>query len=204
VFTRSLIVFASTIMYYSGFKIWFLVLQVAAFGILSNGIMSVLNLYENVMNECKNINGIMKFFILKFAVGLMVVQGFFVEFIVATKKSQIHHVLKATVSYSSEERAVRIFCFVTLAEYVLLSMVMFYAFGSEMQLGSHSHRGKDAKMLSDPDSGTGGAVSIRTPLPNAYTVHFYDFSVSILRLNDVFRELEEKLQLENENEFDLN
>ncbi len=110
VFTRTAVILLSTIMYYHHQKLAFILLQVVAFFILANGILSILNLYENVIQECSNINGIKKFFVLKFAIGLMVVQGFFVEFLIATKKQHIHHVLKSTINYSSEERAVRIFC----------------------------------------------------------------------------------------------
>jgi hypothetical protein len=206
VFTRTAIVFISTVFYYFEMKKIFLLLQIFAFLILSNGIMSILNLYENVLNESKNINGVFKFFVLKFAVGLMVVQGFFVEYIIATKQRQIHDVLKPTLHYQPEDRAIRIFCFVTLLEYALLSICMYFAFSSEMPIFNTKKDVLERKGLLEANISSSSSIgnnptmsAVKPALTSAIVVSLTDFTGSVFKFSDVFRQLEEKLELENEN-----
>ncbi len=106
IFTRTGVVLISTIFYYLNMRAVFIILQVIAFAILVNGVMSVVNFYENVMNECSNLKGILKFLIIKVSVGLIVVQGIITEVVIALDKVT----LKDNAEFTSDDRAIRLYC----------------------------------------------------------------------------------------------
>ena len=83
--------------------------------------------------------------------------------------------IKDTDDYTGEERGIRFLCFVVLVEYAILSFVLFYAFGFEMQV---------AKGTTNSSSWYGSTLSERP------SVSFCGFVAMVLKFQDTFDQLD--------------
>ena len=54
-----------------------------AFAILVNGIVSIINLYENIREKFANLGGVLKFLVLKISVGLIVIQELVISILIS-------------------------------------------------------------------------------------------------------------------------
>jgi hypothetical protein len=136
VFSRTIIVLIATIFKGTGTKTGkqlFVILSVIAFFVLVNGVMSVVNFYENVMNDCANLKGIMKFLIIKVSVGLLVFQTIVTEGVIEFNKVSLH----TTDEFDKDDRALRLTLFVSMCEYFILGLCMYFAFGAQMEPSQH-------------------------------------------------------------------
>jgi hypothetical protein len=102
---------------------------VCSLGLLANGFMSLVCFFRLVHERSENIFGVFKILLLKFSVGLIVVQGLIEEFLFSTGVI----VLSASAHYSSQDRAQRWYCMVVLFEYSLLSIALYYAYSGEIK-----------------------------------------------------------------------
>ena len=84
--------------------------------------------YEMLYYPSANVSGTFKILLLKFSVGLIVIQGLIEEFLFATGYITIGD----SDSYSAEERAQRGYCLVVIFEYAFLSIAVFYAYSTEI------------------------------------------------------------------------
>ncbi len=106
IFTRTLVVLIATIFKAFGNEKVFVVLSIIAFAILVNGVMSVVNFYENVMNECANLKGILKFLVIKVSVGLLVFQTIVTELVLGLGKCSLHD----NKEFDCDDRSLRLVC----------------------------------------------------------------------------------------------
>jgi hypothetical protein len=106
IFTRTLIVLIATILKAVGNEKIFVVLSIIAFFVLVNGVLSVVNFYENVMNECANLKGILKFLIIKVSVGLLVFQTIVTELVLGLGKCS----LRDNKEFDCDDRSLRLVC----------------------------------------------------------------------------------------------
>lgn len=172
--TRMVVVCLSVIIFYAlpttAGKLIFVVLQLVSFVILVNGVLSVVNFYENVMDANSNIYGVLKFLVLKISVGLIVVQGLIVDIIIALNKVT----LQPDDTYSPNDRALRVYLFLVLLEYLFISLVMTIAFSKEML---PSIRKRSSSGFSPVDN------------PKAFDladITFHEFFMKVIRFQDVF------------------
>ena len=68
-----------------GARAGFVILELIAFAILVNGIVSIINLYENIREACANLGGpgVQKFLVLKISVGLIVIQELVISILIS-------------------------------------------------------------------------------------------------------------------------
>ena len=66
-----------------GARAGFFILELIAFAILVNGIVSIINLYENIREACANLGGVQKFLVLKISVGLIVIQELVISILIS-------------------------------------------------------------------------------------------------------------------------
>ena len=102
---------------------------VFSLALLGNGFLSLVCLFRLVHDKSENIFGVFKILLLKFSVGLIVVQGLIEEFLFSTGVIA----LSSSAHYSSQDRAQRWYCIVVLAEYSLLSVALYYAYSGEIK-----------------------------------------------------------------------
>lgn len=94
--------------------------------LLGNGFISLVMFYEVIYEQSKNLNGTFKILLLKFSVGLIVVQGLIEEIVFG---SGLIHV-EDSPSFTAEDRAQRLYCFIVLFEYMFLSILVYLAFST--------------------------------------------------------------------------
>jgi len=93
---------------------------------LGNGFGSLVMYYEVLYEQSKNLNGTFKILLLKFSVGLIVIQGLIEEIVFGL--NLIH--VEDSASFTAEDRAQRFYCFIVLFEYTFLSMLVYYAYST--------------------------------------------------------------------------
>ena len=98
-------------------------------GYLSNGFGSLVMYYECLYEKSSNVNGTYKILLLKFSVGLIVIQGLIEEFLFATGYVKLSN----SKSFTSAERAQRFYCLTVLIEYAILSIAVYYAYSTEIR-----------------------------------------------------------------------
>lgn len=115
------------------------------------------------MNHCC-FQGVSKIAILKVSVGLIVVQGIITQLVIALNKVT----LSSDSNFSSNERAIRLYCFIVLLEYLFVSTAMFVSFGSEIT----------------PSAFTGAREDPQAFSPVSWS--FSEFVCAILSVQDIF------------------
>lgn len=107
-----------------GIQVVSILFQVTALGFLANAFISLVLFFEMFYQDTKNLYGIPKIWLLKFSVGLIVIQGLIEQYLFTA------HVLKINSSsnYKAEDRAQMIYCFIVLSEYFLLSYFFYWAY----------------------------------------------------------------------------
>lgn len=95
---------------------------------------------EYVYDECKNINGVPKLLLLKISVGLIVVQGLIEQFLVMADDSPYDDDSQFTTANKTQ----RAYCALVLIEFVLLSAVSYFAFGSKITASMNKRGGETA------------------------------------------------------------
>lgn len=143
-----------------GVQVMSIIFQLVALGFLVNAFLSLVFFFEMIYEHTLNLHGISKIWLLKFSVGLIVIQGLIEQFLFDA------HVLdiKDSSNYSAEDRAQMIYCFVVLCEYFLLSYFFYWAYSKGIQLPSDTSPTEDG-FASDQkhlSTGTGGDVD---PIP---------------------------------------
>jgi hypothetical protein len=102
-----------------------IIFQVISLGFLIKAFGSLVMFFEMVYDEgTKSLRGIAKIWILKFSVGLIVIQGLIEQFLYTAHTFNVQD----SSNYSAEDRAQMIYCFIVLAEYFLLSYFFFWAY----------------------------------------------------------------------------
>jgi hypothetical protein len=84
---------------------------------------------EYCYDKCKNIYGISKMILLKLSVGLIVLEGLIVTFMIAAGDEPN----PSDDMYNREETLQRAFCFLVLIEFSVLSIFAAIAFGRQIQ-----------------------------------------------------------------------
>lgn len=102
--------------------------QCISLGFLVNGFGSLVTFFEILRDELANLWGIPKIALLKFCVGLIVIQGLIEQFLFASNTVTV----KASDNYSAEDRAQMIYCFLVVAEYFVLSYAYYWAYSKDI------------------------------------------------------------------------
>jgi len=144
VVTRTIIIIIATIFDYASenpdnsekkkliLKALFGIFSLIGFIILCNGILTLVNYYENVMKDCVNLKAIMKMFLVKSSTGLMVIQGLLVQFACLAKKCTVKSSGAGFSQFNTDDTALRIFSILLLIEYIVLTVLFWLAFSPEM------------------------------------------------------------------------
>lgn len=125
--TRVFIVILSAICYYSGKKAGkalYAIFSVLSAVVLFYGLSCLVLLYENVYANCKNLYGIVKLLLLKFSVGMIVLEGLIEQFIVLAGASPYGD----DGPYDTAENTQREYCALVLLEFAIISLVYYYAY----------------------------------------------------------------------------
>lgn len=105
-------------------------LALISFCFVVRGFGSLVVFYENIYNYSTNISGVYKLLVIKMSVGIIVLQGIIVEILVAF--NVIH--MDEAHGYTEAEMIQRLYCFIVLIEYVVLSVVMYFAFATKIKV----------------------------------------------------------------------
>ena len=95
---------------------------------LGNGFGSLVMFYEMLYTASSNLSGTFKILLLKFSVGLIVVQGLVEEFLFASGYITVGD----SDTYTAEQRAQRYYCLLVIFEYAFLSIAVYYAYSTEI------------------------------------------------------------------------
>jgi len=132
-FTRVVVVLLSVICSYAALangnkiaKLLSVLFALVALIQLIYGVASVVNLYEDVYSNLKNLNGVLKVFLLKISVGLITIQGIIVECLVEFGGNPY----QSNSNYSAADRLQRNFCALILIEFTIMAGIYLWAFGS--------------------------------------------------------------------------
>ena len=106
------------------------ILALISFCFVVRGFGSLVVFYENIYNYSTNISGVYKLLVIKMSVGIIVLQGIIVEILVAF--NVIH--MDEAHGYTEAEMIQRLYCFIVLIEYVVLSVVMYFAFATKIKV----------------------------------------------------------------------
>jgi len=158
--TRVVVVTLAAIATYSGSKAGLAIRALLNFTgaiILFYCLAHLLLLYENIFTHCTNLYGIMKFILLKFSVGLIVLQGI-VETIMVSFKAEPY---ADDSNWSAEDKTIRGYCFLVLLEFVVLCLPYLWAY---------------TYTISDPPK----PIENSNPSPN-----FFSFYCKVLNVFDV-------------------
>jgi len=140
-FTRSILIFLSAICFYSDKtvgKALYVVFSLVSFGVLIYGLGCLVLLYENVFSNCKNLFGIMKLLLLKFSVGMIVLEGLIEQFLVLANAAPYND----DSLFTTEEKAQRGYCALVLLEFAVVSVVYFYAYSYKITAPPANSSGK--------------------------------------------------------------
>jgi hypothetical protein len=96
--------------------------------LLGNGFLSLVMFYEVLYEQSRNVNGTFKILLLKFSVGLIVIQGLTEEIVFGL--GLVH--VEDSPSYTAEDRAQRLYCFIVLFEYTFLSILVYLAYSTSI------------------------------------------------------------------------
>lgn len=132
-FVRPIVVLLAAIFNYADVKALFLVFTFIAVFQFLFGFGSLALFYENVYTQSGNINATLKIILLKVSVGVYVIQGIIEEMLVATDTLDI----KDTDRYTAEERAGRALGIVVLAEYAIMSLILYISFSTEIHASTY-------------------------------------------------------------------
>eukprot|EP01036_Dinobryon_divergens_P027925 gene27925-36787_t len=127
-FTRTLLSIGSCICIYSGrpaAKALGGLFTLMGAIIMFYAVLSFLLQYELILDETKNIAGVLKFLVIKVSVGAIVVQGLVAQFLSVTATSPYVD----DDHFTADEKTTRGYCTIVLLEFTILSLVMVYAFG---------------------------------------------------------------------------
>jgi len=166
--TRTILIFFSAICYYSGSKAGkalYVIFTVASAVVLFYGLSCLVLLYENVYANCKNLFGIVKLLLLKFSVGMIVLEGLIEQFLVLAGKSPYDD----DGPYDTAENTQREYCALVLLEFAIISLIYYYAYSY--------------KITAPPVNNAGGSNTAITAVEG---MTFGTFMCQILHFNDVF------------------
>lgn len=155
-------------------------LALVSAAILLTAFISLAIFYFSVMKHCSNIYGTVKIFLLKICVGAIVIQGL-VELVLSEYGSDADQADDWT---GQSYKYLRVYCLLVLAEYSLLTPIMYYGYGSKITL-----------QLTNGAIGAGGGggqVKAVAPFDDAVyrpSMTFYDFLREILYFSDTFKNL---------------
>jgi len=138
-FSRVVVVLLSVICSYAALangnkiaKLLSVIFALVALIQLCYGVASVVNLYEDVYGNLKNLNGVLKVFLLKISVGLITLQGIVVECLVEFGGNPYD----SNSEYSAADRLQRNFCALILIEFTVMAGVYLWAFGAPVTVPS--------------------------------------------------------------------
>jgi hypothetical protein len=143
-FTRVIVVFLSVICFYADTKPAKLVsvlLSLVALVQLIYGVLSVINLFEDVYSFTTNLNGVLKLLLLKMSVGLITIEGIIVELMNAFGANPY----KENNEYSAEDRLQRNYCALVLIEFTLMAFVFYFAFGRKITMPNTPYHSYNAE-----------------------------------------------------------
>ena len=158
---------------HGAYKIMAIFFQVVSLGFLVNGFGSLVMFFEVLREELGNLWGIPKILLLKFCVGLIVIQGLIEQFAFASNPAAV----PPSKNYNAEDRAQMIYCFVVVAEYSLLSYPFYWAFSKDIAPSDASPQLKNGEERSRP--------SEQTQVNTTFT----EFMSQVLSPRDVFRNI---------------
>lgn len=156
----------------SGNKTAVVICTLIGLGLLANAFVSLVTFYHAIMTACTNIHGTTKIILLKISVVLIVLQGLIVQSIALAGNTN----LSDDEDFSAKGKAFRIYYFVVLLEYGVLSLIYYNAFSTEM-LPSNSVIEKFNRLGKDPNA-----------KPH---INFNEYLYQVcFRIDDVFSNLE--------------
>ena len=155
--------------------------QIISLGFLVNGFGSLVMFFELFLDETQNLWGIPKIMLLKFSVGLIVIQGLIEQFLFAANKLDVAD----SSNLSGEDRAQMMYCFVVLVEYFLLAYVYYWAFSVDVAPPGAMKRGEsDGDALKTPDATEGEEEE------EIINITFSEFAAQVLNPRSVWQNLD--------------
>lgn len=147
------------------------ILALISAAILLTAFISLAIFFFSVMQQCANIYGTVKIFLLKICVGAIVLQGL-AELVL----SQYSSAADQADDWTDESyKYLRVYCLLVLAEYTLLAPLFYYGYGSKISPRTLDET-RDKNAPFDP-------TVYRPPLT------FYDFLKEIGNFSDTFKSL---------------
>jgi len=165
-FVRPLLELAAAIFSYMNYRVPSLLCTIGGTAQFLWGFIYLVTFYQTIYNLSENLFATLKILLLKVSVGLYITQGVVVEILTATGTLD----MKDTSRYDSEERLTRGLALLVLAEYFILSTLLYFAF-------SHHIQPNFFLVHSYPQS--------TTPVKMTY----YEFLTKVFTFSDVFQEL---------------
>jgi len=161
--TRVVLVILAAI--FENIKAVYIVLSIVSFALIARAVLSVVTFFEHSYERSANFMGVSKLFILKVSVGLIVFQGLIVQIVIGLNKVT----LASDSTYNSDERAIRLYCFIVLLEYLIISTAMYVSFSSEITASPY---------IQSTDSSS--------PTLNTSNYPFSSFIKDLFRVFDIF------------------
>jgi len=147
------------------------IFAVVSFIVLILGFASMLIFFHNIYKQCENMKGVLKIFLLKISVGAIVIQGL-IELALSEYSNSTNQEDDWT---SGEYKYLRVYLLLVLAEYVVLSPLVWYGYGSKIIAPTILGNDHDNKMTIPHDA--------RPPIT------FCDFLREVLNFPDTFKSL---------------
>jgi len=144
-----------------------------SFIILIFGFVSLMIFFHNVYKQCENMKGVLKIFLLKISVGAIVIQG-----LIELALSELGKESAQEDDWTQGEyKFLRVYLLLVLAEYLLLSPLVYYGYGSK--ISSPSRLGNN-----DNDNNNKRQIPYDRP-----QITFTEFLSEIFNFPDTFKSL---------------
>lgn len=126
--TRSVFIILSVIFTYLKLRLLIICCELTSTFLLFYSLIHIVILYENLFRYCKNLYGILKFFLLKVSVGTVVIMGL-VQTILIEREI---HVYNDDDNFSAVEKIQRTYYFLSLLIFAVLTIPYIYAFNYQI------------------------------------------------------------------------
>jgi len=161
---RVIVILMSAISFYAqskAGKLLYVLFNVLGIVILARSLIHFVLFYESIFSECNNLAGIVKVFLLKFSVGLIVLQGLIAQIMVTANAEPFSD----DSTWSSAQKTDRGYALLVLLEFVILLIPYLIAFLPKISPSTHT--------------ANNGSVAPSSPT-------FFHFVCHVLCFHDVF------------------
>jgi len=160
---RVAVILLSAICFYvnsQGGKVLYVLFNIVGIVILGRSLIHFVLFYESIFSECKNLMGIVKVFLLKISVVLIVLQGLIAQIMVTANAEPYSD----DSTWNSAQKTNRGYCLLVLLEFIILTIPYLIAFLPKIE--PSAHRSADASTPSAPT--------------------FFHFICAVFAIHDVF------------------